>query len=270
MSKQLAQRVGERLLARVSPSRPLTAGGWGRPSGPGPRARRGTSARSGARPRRRSRRRRRARSRSGGGRRRSAARRGSSAAWTAAIACGVGDAPEPVDGAVVVGLLAARASAATCGASARPGGAGRVVVEREDRGEVRLRRARQPQAVLLGAGVRALVRADAARAVVLDAHAREEAVAGARRAVGPGVVLGERPERGLVVADDGARLAASASKLLARRRRTGRRPARRLGQVDRARRCTASARPARRAARGRSRRTAARTTASSEPTAARS
>ena len=68
------------------------------------------------------------------------------------------------------------------------------------------------QAVLLGARVRALVRADAPGAVVLDAHAREDAVAGERAAVGPGVVLGERPQRGLVVADDRALVAASARR----------------------------------------------------------
>ena len=74
----------------------------------------------------------------------------------------------------------------------RPGVA---VVEREDRREVRARRAREPQPVLLRAGVRALVRADPARAVVLDAHAREQPVARAAAAVGAGVVLLERPQR---------------------------------------------------------------------------
>ena len=151
------------------------AGGWGRRSGPGPAARRGTSARSGARPRRRSPRRRRARSRSGGGRRRSAARRRPSASL---------DAPRsrPASAtrqsrwtrAVVVGDLAPRLAVGVRRERA-PRGAGRVVVEAEDGGEVGARRARQPQPVLLRARVRALVRADAAGAVVLDAHAREEA-----------------------------------------------------------------------------------------------
>ena len=50
--------------------------------------------------------------------------------------------------------------------------------------------------------MRALVRADPARAVVLDAHAREQPVAGAAAAVGAGVVLLERPQRGLGVLDD--------------------------------------------------------------------
>ena len=49
-----------------------------------------------------------------------------------------------------------------------PGGVRRVVVEAEDGGEVRARGAREPQPVLLRARVRALVRADAAGAVVLD------------------------------------------------------------------------------------------------------
>ena len=112
--------------------------------------------------------------------------------------------------ALGVGLLAERARrsrrAAASAAQAAPGG---VAVEREDRGEVGLRRAREPQAVLLRARVRALVRADAPGAVLLDAHAREEAVARADRAVGPRVLLRERPDRGLVVADDRAGLAAT-------------------------------------------------------------
>ena len=47
--------------------------------------------------------------------------------------------------------------------------------------------------------MRALVRADPPGAVVLDAHAREQAVARAAAAVGAGVVLLERPQRGLGV-----------------------------------------------------------------------
>ena len=66
------------------------------------------------------------------------------------------------------------------------------------------RRAREPQPVLLRAGMGALVRADPARAVVLDAHAREQPVAGAAAAVGARVVLLERPQRGLGVLDDDA------------------------------------------------------------------
>src|SRR5215212_10481617 len=75
-----------------------------------------------------------------------------------------------------------------------PGGAGRVVVEAEDGGEVRSRRPRQAQPVLLGPGMRALVRADAAGPVVLDLDAREDAVARAGGAVGAGVVLRQRPQ----------------------------------------------------------------------------
>ena len=129
------------------------------------------------------------------------------------------------------------------------GGAGGVVVEAEDGGEVRLRRAGEPEPVLLGARVRALVRADAPGAVVLDAHAREDAVAGERAAVGAGVVLGQRPQRGLVVAHDGALLLPALEDRSPPRRRCPA-PARpRAGR--RARRCRASARPAVGAARGR-------------------
>ena len=84
----------------------------------------------------------------------------------------------------------------------RPGRVRRVVVEAEDRGEVRARRARETQPVLLRARVRALVRADPARAVVLDLDAREDAVARARLPVGARVVLRERPQRGRLVAHD--------------------------------------------------------------------
>ena len=65
-----------------------------------------------------------------------------------------------------------------------------------------MRGAGEPQPVLLRAGVRALVRPDAAGAVVLDRHAREEPVAGAAPAVGAGVVLLERPQRRVVVAGE--------------------------------------------------------------------
>ena len=81
-------------------------------------------------------------------------------------------------------------------ARARPRPRPTVREQREDRREVGPGRAREPQAVLLRAGVGALVRADPAGAVVLDPHAREEPAAGARLAVGAGVVLLERPERG--------------------------------------------------------------------------
>ena len=123
-----------------------------------------------------------------------------------------------------------------------------IGVQREDRREVRPRRARQPEAVLLRAGVRALVRADRAGAVVLDAHAREEAVARERAPVGAGVVLHDRPEGGLVVLGDGAcrssRRRAGPPRGRSCRRRRGP-PAGRCS-----RRCTASGRRARRAASG--------------------
>ena len=77
-----------------------------------------------------------------------------------------------------------------------------VGVQREDRRDVRARGARQAQAVLLRARVRALVRAHAAGAVVLDPHPAEEAAARAARAVRAGVVLGVRPHRRLAVAHE--------------------------------------------------------------------
>ncbi len=113
---------------------------------------------------------------------------------------GVGDAPKAVRRPVVVGDRAER-RAAQVRRDRRPGVA---VVEREDRREVGLRRARQPQPVLLGPGVRALVRSDPARPVVLDANAREQTMARAAAAVGAGVVLLERPQGGLGVAHDDA------------------------------------------------------------------
>src|SRR4029078_8437666 len=102
-----------------------------------------------------------------------------------------------VDRAVVVGGLAERR-----GVRARferfPGRLLRVVVEAEDRAQVALRRARELEAVLARAGVRALVRADLARAVLGHAHAREDAAALQGAAVGAGVVLAEPPERDLI------------------------------------------------------------------------
>ena len=156
------ERVGQRLVL-VGAEVLGAGGGWGTRSARDPRARPGTSARSGAGPRRRSPRRRRARSRSGGGRRRSAARRRRARRWTAAIAAGVGDPPQPVDRAVVVGRLAPRAVRRSRGSSASVAAPGRIGEQREDRGEVGPGRARQPQPVLLRARVRALVRPDPSR-----------------------------------------------------------------------------------------------------------
>ena len=64
-----------------------------------------------------------------------------------------------------------------------------------------LRRLLEAEAVGLRAGVRALVRADRAGAVVLHAHACEEAVARQAPAVGAGVLLDERPDRLVAVLD---------------------------------------------------------------------
>ena len=142
-------------------------------------------------------------SRNGGGRRRSAARR---RAWPPArrrsprgsatrhrrcvVPSRVGDlAPRRLRG----GRL-----------QRRPGGLGRVGVQREDRGDVRARRARQPQPVLLRPGVRALVRAHPPGAVLLDPHPAEEPAPGQRAPVGPGVVLRVRPDRRLGVAHERA------------------------------------------------------------------
>src|SRR5204862_1968525 len=98
------------------------------------------------------------------------------------------DPPEPVHGAVVVGRLAER-----LGLRVRlerlPRAPAGVVVEAEDRAQVRVRRAGEAEAVLPRAGVRALVRADLARAVLGHAHAREDPAARERAAVGAGVVL---------------------------------------------------------------------------------
>ena len=127
---------------------------------------------------------------------------------------GVVDPPEAVDGAVLVGHLAPRL-AVQVRLQRAPRRVVGVVEQAEDGGEVRARGAREPQPVLLRAGVRALVRADPARAVVLYAHAREDAVAGARLAVRPGVLLRERPQRGLLVAGEDA-LAVPAGEHLGR------------------------------------------------------
>ena len=115
----------------------------------------------------------------------------------------VADPPQAVAGAVGVGRLAV-GRLGEDRLDGRPRGPRRVVVEREDGGEVRAGRAREPEAVLLGPGVRALVRADAAGPVVLDPHPGEDPVARAGAAVGSRVVLGERPQGRLVVLDHDA------------------------------------------------------------------
>ncbi len=62
----------------------------------------------------------------------------------------------------------------------------------------------QAQTILLGAGLRALVRADESGAVVGDPNAAEEAPAGVPRAVGPLVLLLQRPERLLAIGGEDA------------------------------------------------------------------
>jgi hypothetical protein len=90
------------------------------------------------------------------------------------------------------------------GLERRPRRAGGVREEREDGGEVGPSRSRQPEAVLLGAGMGALVRPDPARAVLLHPHAAEEATARAPEAVRAAVLLLERPQGGAVVEHYGA------------------------------------------------------------------
>jgi hypothetical protein len=122
-----------------------------------------------------------------------------------ADAAGVGHAPEAVAGAVLVGDV--REGLALSGQQRRAG------VQAEDRGQIRARRPREPEPVLLGARVGALVGADAAGPVVLDTDAAEEALAGQRPPVGPGVVLAQRPQRGLAIADHGALAAPGGEQL---------------------------------------------------------
>ena len=112
----------------------------------------------------------------------------------------VGDAPEPMGRAVVIGQLAVRRPL-ELRRQRRPRIA---VVEREDRREVGARRTRQQQPVLLRPWMRALVRTDPTAAVVLHAHAREQPAARAPFAVRSGVVLLERPQRRLRVGHDDA------------------------------------------------------------------
>ena len=121
-------------------------------------------------------------------------------------AVGVGDAPERVARALVVGHLGERLGARDL-RERLARGAALVREQAEDGGEVRARGARELEAVLLGAGVRALVGPDATGPVVLHAHAREEAGAGAGAAVGRGVVLAEHPHRRLVLLHQHAALA---------------------------------------------------------------
>ena len=113
-------------------------------------------------------------------------------------------APQAVHRAVVIGHLAPRRAGSGAGERA-PGARGRVRVQREDRREVRPRGTRQSQPVLLGPGVRPLVRTDASRPVLLDSHARKESAPRPQRSVGPAVALLERPQRRLRVAHQNPR-----------------------------------------------------------------
>ena len=116
----------------------------------------------------------------------------------------VGDAPQPVDGAVVIGRVAPGrlVRGRLCQCPLR--GAIRVGEQREDGGEVRLGRARETETVLTGTGMGALMRTNASGAVRFHPHAREEATAGPCRPVRTGVVLLDRPQRRRVVGDEHA------------------------------------------------------------------
>ena len=251
-----SRRRGSRSACRCRPSARSGGDGLGRRAAPGRRAPRAASARSGGRPRRRPRPRRRARSRSGGARRRSGARRRAEGALER------GDARR--------GRRPARARCA-CPRGRSLGerlgarglrerllrGAALVREEAEDGGEVGARGARELEAVLLGAGVRALVRPDATGAVVLHAHAREEAGAGARRCRRARCSPGAAPTWP-------ARPPERARRSRASRPASARRP--RSSRAGRARRrCTGSAPPARPACGRRSRRTEERSGRSSGP-----
>ncbi len=121
------------------------------------------------------------------------------------------NAPDAVDGAVGVGGLAPRLALG----SRFEVGPGVALVEGEDRREVVAGRLGQAQAVLLRAGLGALVRADQAGAVVGDSHPAEKAAPRVPRAVGPVVLLLERPERFVAVAPRGCPGASNSSSVSA-------------------------------------------------------
>ena len=147
----------------------------------------------------------------------------------------VGDPPDAVDGAVLVGRFAP-GLALDRRLDQRPGVLGR---EREDRREVVQRRPGQLQPVLERAGVGALVRAHGAALVVLDPDPAEDPVAAVLAPVGAGVVLGHRPVGRLGVGDQGALGAPAVDRLrrprvgIPRRVVVGVGRVERLGQVDR-------------------------------------
>ena len=110
------------------------------------------------------------------------------------------DSPDTMDGALRVGHLAPRI-APDVGLDVTPDVAG---MQREDRREVVARRPRQAQAVLLGAGLGALVGSHEARAVVGDPDPDEEAVSRLAPAIGGRVLLRQRPDCRLAVGGENA------------------------------------------------------------------
>ena len=113
------------------------------------------------------------------------------------------DSPDLGDGAAFVGRFAPGIFRRDRGGDQRP----RVLgAEREDRREVVVGRAGEVEAVFLRARQGALVGQDLAGGEILDADTGENAVSGAGRAVGAGVVLRHRPDRRLGVGDERARL----------------------------------------------------------------
>ena len=126
--------------------------------------------------------------------------RSSSSAWTASITAGSAMRQTRL---TVPSASVASPHGAPCGGGGEVG-PGVALVEGEDGGEVVARRLGQAQAVLLRAGLGALVRPDEAGAVVGDPDAAEEAAAGVPRAVRSLVLLLERPERLLAVGGEDA------------------------------------------------------------------
>ena len=114
---------------------------------------------------------------------------------------GVGHSPEGVARALSVGRLGKRLPVHGLAERLRGRAAG-IGEEAEDGGEVRARRPREPEPVLLRSRMGPLVRPNPTRAVVLHAHACEEPPARAGAAVRRRVVLPERPDGGLVLLDE--------------------------------------------------------------------
>jgi hypothetical protein len=104
---------------------------------------------------------------------------------------GIVNPPHAVLGSLVVGDLSPWLRVQG-GLDVPPGVAG---VQGEDRGEVVAGGAREPQAVLLGSRLGALVRAHQARTVRRHPHPREESAALVPPPVRAGELLGQRPDR---------------------------------------------------------------------------